>query len=214
MYKVRKTTNGVTNELTGEYASEYAAYRAMSDLVEKNRLELGVSRVHVSFPVAMDFTTPDGSTVAYDVIDLAPEKADEGPKDGERYVVASYECMISEDNYEHGIVPGGKSSIWTEEDFPVVGTFATPREAIDAVLKANRFSDGYDFENDPISENDYGRFDTDITVDEKHKEVDDKSELYAKWVGGDINLFECHVVIHLAVSKGIRPMTAEEAKGV
>lgn len=124
-------------------------------------------------------------------------------KEGERYFVKDYTAESLEDVYDKG--ESGRSGwFWTSKEIPVNGNsegFASVREALDAILKANCFSLGNSWE-DWVSagfDDEPGRFDTDVMVDDQNSEATE-SEIES-WKAGKKRLWNCHIVARLEVRK-------------
>lgn len=124
-------------------------------------------------------------------------------KEGERYFVKDYTAESTEDVWDRGEV-GRPCSFWCSKDLPVDGNsegFASVKEALDAILKANCFSLGNSWE-DWVSagfDDEPGRFDTDVMVDDQNSEATE-SEIES-WKAGKKRLWNCHVVARLEVRK-------------
>ena len=125
-------------------------------------------------------------------------------KDGERYFIKGYTAASTEEVWDKGEV-GGPCSFWTSKDLPVNGNsegFASVREALDAILKANCFSLGNSWEDWVSSgfDDEPGRFDVDVLVNEDFEASESEIE---SWKAGKKRLWNCHIVARLEIRKTV-----------
>lgn len=126
----------------------------------------------------------------------------------EKIVVASYVAECTLDDYQNGYT-GSTTSCWSNKDIPVVGSFNSIQEALEAVCEANGFefkADAWvdwfkDFNDEP------GRFDFSTLVRSDTTEADANDiEL---WKNGKRKLWACDVTVRLVV-RNERKLTADE----
>lgn len=132
-------------------------------------------------------------------------------KHNEYFYVKSYMCESIEDDYEKGEI-GGVCSCWTGKEFPSRDMkFKSVEEALKQVLVEQYFdgdaSSWYDFFKDSGDEDDRGRFDCDVTVDDGNSAATD-SQIEA-WKKGKLKLYNCHIVVQIGI-RSEREISDEE----
>jgi hypothetical protein len=136
-------------------------------------------------------------------------------KDNEKVYIKWFDCDVQEDVYNKGIV-GETTSGW---NYNQCGWFKSDDDMFDSVkdalakfMEKNCYEPTNDWENfGKEYGEDYGRFDTDILVDESNCQATDEEIKW--WKEGKKRLWNCHIEVRLGV-KTVRNFSEEEIENI
>ena len=136
-------------------------------------------------------------------------------KENEKVYVKRFECDCQEDVYDKGLV-GKTTSYWDSKQCGFFNIeeymFDSVKDALAKVMEKNCFEPTNDWENwGKEYGEDYGRFDTDILVDESNCEATDEEIKW--WKEGKKRLWNCHIEVWLGV-KTVRSFSEEEIENI
>jgi len=138
-------------------------------------------------------------------------------KKGEQIYIKSFDCTSEEDVYKEGIIIDGEKSSWTSDDYNLKdgeNGFESVKDALDKVLDICLFEKDAKWQNFGLEFDDkreYGRFDTDVLVDENNNEL--TKEEIEMWKRGEKRAWNCHICAYLGIMS-VRNFTKKEIEEI